>query len=102
MSEVKQLDAARAALRASAPQAALSRLDEYDARFPDGELALEAMVLRVQALSSSGQHAAALRLARQASSRPGSERYRAELQRISGEQRRAGSIGSPHDIGGAR
>jgi hypothetical protein len=102
MSEVKQLDAARGALHASAPEAALRRLDEYDARFPEGELALEATVLRVHALSGSGRHAAALRLARHALSQPGSERYRAELQGISSGQRQAGAIGSPRDIEGAR
>lgn len=81
LAEVAQLDRVRAALRAEQGASALSQLAAYDATFPGGELALEAAVLRVQALLASGDPSAASALARRTLERPGSERYRTELQR---------------------
>jgi hypothetical protein len=57
--ELSALDAARARLDAGDPSGALSRLDDYTRSFPRGRLALEAEVLRIDALSRSGQRAAA-------------------------------------------
>jgi len=102
MSEVERLDAARAALDASSPQKALALLDDYDARFAGGELALEAAVLRVHALQQAGRREDALRLARRTSSLPGSERYRPEMKRLIDAAEKNGSPIVPHDIGGAR
>ena len=84
--EVQQLDRVRAALGAGRSLAALGELDAYDARFPRGELTLEAAVLRVRALTRAGRFAIAARLARSALELPGSERYRSELgRRVDGE-----------------
>ena len=82
LAEVQQLDRVRAALAAFQSQAALGELDAYDRSFPRAELALEAIVLRVQALRSAGQFAPASRLARHALDLPGIERYRTRLARL--------------------
>lgn len=84
MLEVVELDTARAALSAGENQRALDQLDGYRARFPQGELSLEASVLRVRALAGAGRGAQAARLARDLMKRPGTERYRTELGRIAG------------------
>ena len=52
--EVGLLDAALAALRARDPRRALAALDTYDARFPAGKLAPEAMVARIEATHAVG------------------------------------------------
>lgn len=82
LAEVKQLDRVRGALDSAKVQAALSELDAYDARFPSGVLALEAVVLRVRALTRAGQFAVAARTARHALTLSGSERYHSELVRL--------------------
>ena len=82
LAEVQKLDRVRAALAAFQSQTALGELDEYDQSFPHGKLALEAIVLRVQALRSAGQFAPASRLARDALELPGIERYRTRLARL--------------------
>jgi outer membrane protein assembly factor BamD (BamD/ComL family) len=61
--EVAALDAAPQ-LAARDPVGALKALDEYRRRFPRGDLAPEAAVLRIQALEGAGQHDAAERMAR--------------------------------------
>jgi hypothetical protein len=57
--EIAQIDKVRAAMRQGAPARALSELDTYRARFPRGVLQQESVVLRVQALMTSGQTAQA-------------------------------------------
>lgn len=57
--ELAALDAARSRLNAGDASGALGRLDDYSRSFPRGRLALEAEVLRIDALSRSGQRAAA-------------------------------------------
>jgi len=57
--ETALLDGARASLRAGRPGDALRTLDGYDARFPDGLLAPEATVVRIEALVKSGDRAGA-------------------------------------------
>lgn len=57
--ELAALDAARSRLNAGDASGALLRLDEYSRSHPRGRLALEAEVLRIDALSRSGQRAAA-------------------------------------------
>jgi hypothetical protein len=86
LAEVKQLDRVRSALDSAKVQAALGELDAYDARFPRGVLALEAVVLRVRALARAGQFAVAARVARHALTLSGSERYRSELVRLVGDE----------------
>jgi hypothetical protein len=57
--ELGALDAARSRLDAGDASGALSRLDDYTRSYPRGRLALEAEVLRIDALTRSGQRAAA-------------------------------------------
>jgi outer membrane protein assembly factor BamD (BamD/ComL family) len=61
--EVRSLDAARAALSAGDPRAALARLDAHERRFPGGTLEPEGIVLRVRALRDLGEWAEAARVA---------------------------------------
>ena len=63
VAETAALDAARRALRAHDPAAALDALDGYARAFPDGSLAPEATVVRIEALSVHGEHARARALA---------------------------------------
>jgi hypothetical protein len=61
--EVQALEQAHRALAARDAAAALGALDRYDAAFPTGKLAAEAVVLRVRALLLDGQRARAVALA---------------------------------------
>jgi outer membrane protein assembly factor BamD (BamD/ComL family) len=61
--EVAALDRVRR-LAAADPEQALRLLDEYDQRFPGGDLAPEALVLRIEALVRGGERARAETLAR--------------------------------------
>ncbi len=61
--EIAVLDRARAALRDGDPSTALRLVDEHDARFHGDTFALEASVLRIDALDALGRAAAALALA---------------------------------------
>jgi hypothetical protein len=67
--ELALLDKARFAVRSGHPSDALARLDEHSARFPKGSLALEAQVLRVQALAGAGRREEASRRAKRILSR---------------------------------
>jgi len=62
--ELAVVESASRALRSGNPQAALGRLAEYRQRFPRGKLALEAQVLRIEALARAGRTSEAQRLAR--------------------------------------
>jgi hypothetical protein len=57
--EVAALRQARSALSAGQPAAALAALDAHERRFPQGLLGIEAEVLRIEALSQSGNPSAA-------------------------------------------
>jgi hypothetical protein len=61
--ELAALDAARSSLASGDASGALSLLDDYSRTYPRGRLALEAEVLRIDALAKSGQSAAASRRA---------------------------------------
>jgi len=87
IAEVKQLDRVRSALQAARGAEALRLLDEYAAEFPGGKLTLEATVLRVRALTDAGHHTAAAGLARRTLAKPGSERYRTDLERVLAAER---------------
>jgi hypothetical protein len=80
--EVKQLDRARADLAAERTGLALALLDDYERRFPEGQLALECAVLRASALAADGRTGEARTLARRLLARSDSARYRAELTRV--------------------
>lgn len=96
LEEVKQLDRARADLAGERTSLALAVLDDYERRFPEGQLALEASVLRASTLAQSGRTREARALAERLLARSDSARYRAELAPIAGHDRRA------DDIEGAR
>jgi hypothetical protein len=53
--ELAALDAARAALAGGDPAGALSGLDAYARAYPGGRLALEAEILRIEALAQGGR-----------------------------------------------
>lgn len=62
--ELAVLDRARSALAARDTAAALTILDAYDVRFPDGEMSPEATVLRIETLRKMGNMEAASRTAK--------------------------------------
>jgi hypothetical protein len=92
LEEVKQLDRARGDLASERASLALAVLDDYERRFPAGQLALEASVLRASTLAANGRVDEARTLARRLLAQSGSARYRAELRPIAGYERRAGDI----------
>jgi hypothetical protein len=61
--EVAALERAHKALGKHDPEGALFELDRYRAQFPNGSLASEETVLRVQALLALGDRSGAQRLA---------------------------------------
>ncbi len=61
--EIAWLDAARRALSESNAPVALSILERYDRDFPNGALAPEAAVLRVEAMVKAGNRTGAIQLA---------------------------------------
>ena len=85
-SEITALDQARAAAVEHDPSRTLALLDAYQRQFPNGALAPEAQLLRVEALIQSGRRARALPLARRllnaAPDGPLSERLRKLLPEI--------------------
>jgi hypothetical protein len=87
LAEVRAIDRVRRALQGGRAARALSDLDDYAREFPHGELALEAAVLRVQALFGSARGDEARALARHTLAASGSERYRPELERMLGAER---------------
>ena len=82
LEEVKQLDRAREDLAAKRGGLALAVLDDYERRFPAGQLALESSVLRASVLAANGRGDEARALARRLLARTDSARYRAELERV--------------------
>jgi hypothetical protein len=62
--EIAALDNARGLLRAGQPAQAVRALDAYDRAFVAPMLGPEAAVLRIEALTKLGEHAAAARAAR--------------------------------------
>jgi len=83
--ETRSLDAARKALAAGEPSRALTLLDDHARRFPRGGLALEAEVLRIEALAQSGNGAAAASRARAFVARHPSSVFTPRVRRIAGE-----------------
>jgi hypothetical protein len=84
--EVAALDGARSAARNRDAAGALALLDAYERDFPGGVLAVEATVLRIEALANSGQSERALAVGRALLSRspsgPHAERIRSIVARI--------------------
>jgi hypothetical protein len=63
LDEVREIEAARAALSRGDANSAIAQLDDYDSAHPNGQLKPEAMALRIQALSTSGKTTEARTLA---------------------------------------
>ncbi|MRG96258.1 outer membrane protein assembly factor BamD [Polyangium spumosum] len=82
--ELQALRVAREALASGDGARALGALDDYDARFPRGHLALEAEVLRIEALSRAGDVSAAARARRFLEAHPQSP-YAERLRALAGE-----------------
>ena len=61
--EVRELEAARAAVSRGDANSAIAQLNDYDSAHPNGQLKPEAMALRIQALSNSGKTTEARALA---------------------------------------
>ena len=61
--EMKSAEAIRSASREGRSADALRLLDEHDARFPNGALAEEALVLRIEAFAKAGRASEAKALA---------------------------------------
>lgn len=61
--EVREIEAARAAVSRGDANAAIAQLDDYDSAHPNGRLKPESMALRIQALSNSGRASEARALA---------------------------------------
>jgi hypothetical protein len=90
LEEARRLDAVRSALGVQDGPAARRELADYRARFPHGELALEADVLEADVLLSAGEPERARALANAALARPDAGRYRQRLEQL---LQRAGSPG---------
>jgi hypothetical protein len=61
--EIREIEAARAAVSRGDDKAAIATLNDYDATHPQGDFKPEAMALRVQALNNSGNTGEAKKLA---------------------------------------
>ena len=85
--EARSLDEASAALARGDPELALHLLDRHGREFPNGQLAPEAALVRLQALKLKGDHAAADTLARQLSSHQPNSRYADRVREIVGQER---------------
>jgi len=81
--ELQALRVAREALAAGDGPRALDALDDYATRFPRGHLALEAEVLRIEALSRAGDASAAARARRFLEAHPQSP-YAERLRVVAG------------------
>jgi hypothetical protein len=92
LEEARRLDAVRSALGVHDGPAARRELAEYRARFPRGELALEADVLEADVLLFAGDPERARALANAVLARPDAARYRQRLEQLL--QRAGGPGGS--------
>jgi hypothetical protein len=82
--EVAQLQKAKLALKAGNPGQALSELGTYAQRFPRPMLGAEAMVVRIEALSASGDSARAKSLAEGFLAKNPNSPYAARLRSLTG------------------
>jgi hypothetical protein len=82
--ELRALEMSRGALHSGRTNDAALGLEEYARRFPDGELALEAELLRIDVALARGESARARALSHELLSRAGGERYRDRLDALLG------------------
>jgi len=83
--ELQALDQARRALNGGDAALALTRIDDYTRRFPKRTLGAEATVLRIEALTKSGNKALALRLGREFLNKQPNGPYARRVQSLIGE-----------------
>jgi hypothetical protein len=84
--EIAMLDDARAALAGGAPARAVAALDRYGARFPDGAMAPEATMLRIEALRALGDRGAAARVGHDFLQRDPDSPYTARVRSLLGRE----------------
>lgn len=82
--ELEALNEAKRALK-TAPERALTLLDRYRGDFPKGQLRLEALVLRVEALSRLGRHDEARALAKRVEGSSEGGLYSERIKRALGQ-----------------
>jgi hypothetical protein len=88
LEEVRFLEEVSALLKAEQSERAARALTRYERRYPEGELAIEAALLRVELALAQGERSRGLQLARELLARPAASRYRARLSRLLGEPTR--------------
>lgn len=84
--EVAQLQKAKLALKGGNPAAALTELGTYSQRFPRPTLGVEATVLRIEALSQSGEAARAKSLAESFIAKNPNSPYASRLRSLTGAE----------------
>jgi hypothetical protein len=99
LEEVRWLEEVSALLKADQSERAARALTRYERRYPEGELAIEAALLRVELALAQGERSLGLQLARELLARPAASRYRARLSRLLGEPTR--SSGAAREITGS-
>lgn len=80
--ELRALERSQRALAQGSSSEAQQALDDYTARFPQGELAMEAELLQIDVLVARGERQRARELARELALRPQAARYRERLQML--------------------
>jgi hypothetical protein len=80
--ELRAVEAIQKALRAGRADDAERRLDDYSRRFPRGELAIEAELLRIDLDVARGDHVRARERAQALIARPAAGRYRERLEAL--------------------
>jgi hypothetical protein len=80
--ELRAVEAIQQALRAGRAGDAERRLDDYSRRFPRGELAIEAELLRIDLDVARGDHVRARERAQALIARPAAGRYRERLEAL--------------------
>jgi TolA-binding protein len=84
--QVAALDAARDALATGDAARAITLLDDYDARFPEGALSQEATLLRVKALLAAGRRGDAAAVGKRFVDRHPSSPYGAQIGEALGDR----------------
>jgi hypothetical protein len=99
LEEVRWLEEVSELLKADQTERAARALTRYERRYPEGELAIEAALLRVELALAQGERQLGLKLARELMARPAASRYLARLSRLLGEPTR--SNGAAPEITGS-
>jgi hypothetical protein len=90
--EIAAIDRVRQDLQQGNARLALGELERYEVRWPNGVFALEAVVLRVEAMLVSGDRAAAERAARRVLAAQPNSRHAARLRALLGSSKSSDPI----------